>query len=105
MYRRPTQPGCVLRPSNVVNLLKKERNLISDADIEACKNGFNTWAFVGDINSTPQLNCVFQSDDAQMNFLVIQNLVWGRIFMILVRSQLYPPRLVEVQRLCRRKSF
>lgn len=64
-----TKPGCVLRPSNVVNLLKKERNLISDADIEACKNGFNTWAFVGDINSTPQLNCVFQSDDAQNEFL------------------------------------
>lgn len=64
-----TKPGCVLRPSNVVNLLKKERNLISDTDIEACKNGFNTWAFVGDINNTPQLNCVFQSDDAQNEFL------------------------------------
>lgn len=64
-----TKPGCVLRPSNVVNLLKKERNLITDSDIEACKNGFNTWAFVGDINSSPQLNCVFQSDDAQNEFL------------------------------------
>jgi hypothetical protein len=64
-----TKPGCVLRPSNVVNLLQKERNLITDADVETCKNGFNTWAFVGDINSSPQLNCVFQSDDAQNEFL------------------------------------
>ena len=64
-----TKPGCVLRPSNVVNLLKKERGLITDSDIESCKNGFNTWAFVGDINNRPQLNCVFQSDDAQNEFL------------------------------------
>ena len=64
-----TKPGCVIRPSNVVNLLQKERNLITNEDVEACKNGFNTWAFVGDINSKPQLNCVFQSDDAQNEFL------------------------------------
>lgn len=64
-----TKPGCVIRPSNVVNLLQKERNLITNEDVEACKNGFNTWAFVGDINNRPQLNCVFQSDDAQNEFL------------------------------------
>lgn len=64
-----TKPGCVLRPSNVVAQLQKERKLISDADVEACKNGFNTWAFVGDIDDKPQLNCVFQSDDAQNEFL------------------------------------
>lgn len=64
-----TKPGCVLRPSNVVAQLQKERKLITDGDIEACKNGFNTWAFVGDIDDRPQLNCVFQSDDAQNEFL------------------------------------
>jgi len=64
-----TKPGCVLRPSNVVSQLQKERQLITDEDVDACKNGFNTWAFVGDINSKPQLNCVFQSDDAQNEFL------------------------------------
>ena len=26
-------------------------------------------AFVGDVNAKPQLNCVFQSDDAQNEFL------------------------------------
>lgn len=64
-----TKPGCVLRPSNVVPILKEERKLLTDADIESCKNGYNTWAFIGDINNKPQLNCVFQSDDAQNEFL------------------------------------
>jgi len=64
-----TKPGCVLRPSNVVAQLQKQRKLISDDDVNACKNGYNTWAFVGDIDDRPQLNCVFQSDDAQNEFL------------------------------------
>ena len=64
-----TKPGCVLRPSNVVSQLQKERTLLSDEEVNSCKNGFNTWAFVGDINNKPQLNCVFQSDDAQNEFL------------------------------------
>ena len=64
-----TKPGCVLRPSNVVPLLQKERQLITDEEVQSCKNGFNTWAFIGDINNKPQLNCVFQSDDAQNEFL------------------------------------
>ena len=37
--------------------------------MDACKNGYNTWAYIGDINNKPQLNCVFQSDDAQNEFL------------------------------------
>jgi hypothetical protein len=64
-----TKPGCVLRPSNVVSQLQKERQLITDDEVEGCKNGFNTWAFVGDIDDKPQLNCVFKSDDAQNEFL------------------------------------
>jgi Protein of unknown function (DUF3172) len=64
-----TKPGCVLRASNVVQLLQNERKLIGDADLEACKNSFNTWAYVGDINDKPQVNCVYQSDDAQNEFL------------------------------------
>ncbi len=50
-------------------LLRRERQLLSDEQVDSCKNGYNTWAFVGDINSQPQLNCVFQSDDAQNEFL------------------------------------
>lgn len=64
-----TKPGCVLRPANVVAQLQKERPLLTDEEIDSCKNGYNTWAFVGDINNKPQLTCVFQSDDAQNEFL------------------------------------
>jgi len=64
-----TKPGCVLRPSNVVSQLQKERQLITNDEVEKCKNGFNTWAFIGDIDDKPQLNCVFKSDEAQNEFL------------------------------------
>ena len=59
----------VLRASNVVTQLQKERPLLTDEDIDSCKNGSNTWAFVGDVNDKPQLSCVFQSDEAQNEFL------------------------------------
>ena len=42
-----TKPGCVMRPSNVVQQLQVQRRLLTDEDIESCKNGYNTWAFVG----------------------------------------------------------
>jgi hypothetical protein len=29
----------------------------------------NTWAFVGDLDSKPQLSCVYRSQDAQNEFL------------------------------------
>jgi hypothetical protein len=64
-----TKPGCVLRAANVVPLLQQEKQLITNEEVEYCKNSYNTWAFVGDINNKPQLNCVFQSDDAQNEFL------------------------------------
>jgi len=37
--------------------------------VNTCKSGNNTWAYVGDINDKPQLSCVYQSDDAQNEFL------------------------------------
>lgn len=39
------------------------------AQVNTCKNGSNTWAYVGDLNDQPQLSCVYQSDDAQNEFL------------------------------------
>mmetsp|Transcript_16785 Transcript_16785/g.23083 ORF Transcript_16785/g.23083 Transcript_16785/m.23083 type:complete len:268 (+) Transcript_16785:6-809(+) len=64
-----TKPGCVLRSANVINLLQVQRKLVTNEDMENCKNSFNTWGFVGDIDSTPQISCVYQSDDAQNEFL------------------------------------
>lgn len=62
------KPACVLRPSNVVPVLK-ERKLINDNEIRGCKMNMNTWAFVGDLNDQPQLSCVYKSEDAQNEFL------------------------------------
>jgi hypothetical protein len=62
------KPACVLRSSNVVPILK-ERHLINDDEVRACKSNMNTWAFVGDLNDTPQLSCVYKSADAQNEFL------------------------------------
>ncbi|CAM9904793.1 unnamed protein product, partial [Laminaria digitata] len=64
-----TKPGCVLRASNVVEVLQRKRGLLTNEDVETCKGGMNTWGFVGDLNDHPQLSCVYQSDDAQNEFL------------------------------------
>ena len=62
------KPACVLRQSNVVPVLQA-RGLINDAEVRACKQNMNTWAFVGSLDDTPQLSCVYQSQDAQNEFL------------------------------------
>ena len=71
--RTPTQadtkPGCVLRSANVVEVLQRKRGLLTNEDVETCKGGMNTWGYVGDLNDHPQLSCVYQSDDAQNEFL------------------------------------
>ncbi len=62
------KPACVLRQANVVPILR-DRNLINDAEVRSCKANMNTWAFVGDLSDTPQLSCVYKSEDAQNEFL------------------------------------
>ena len=62
------KPACVLRPSNAVPVLM-DRKLINDQEVRSCKNNMNTWAFVGDLESLPQLSCVYKSEDAQNEFL------------------------------------
>lgn len=62
------KPACVLRDSNIVSVLKA-RGLINDDEVRSCKNNMNTWAFVGNLDDTPQLSCVYRSQDAQNEFL------------------------------------
>jgi len=62
------KPACVLRSSNVVAILK-DKKLINDKEVFACKSNMNTWAFVGDLDNAPQLSCVYKSADAQNEFL------------------------------------
>jgi Protein of unknown function (DUF3172) len=62
------KPACVLRQSNVVSVLR-DRHLVNDEEIRSCKQNMNTWAFVGNLEDQPQLSCVYQSADAQNEFL------------------------------------
>lgn len=62
------KPACVLREANVVPVLKA-KGLINDDEVRSCKMNMNTWAFVGDLDDTPQLSCVYKSQDAQNEFL------------------------------------
>jgi hypothetical protein len=74
------KPGCVLRQENVVSVLR-ERGLINDAEVRSCKNNMNTWAFVGDLGETPQLSCVYKSQDAQNEFLSNPSLGIGEDYL------------------------
>lgn len=62
------KPACVLREANVVPVLRG-KGLINDDEVRACKSNMNTWAFVGNLEDTPQLSCVYKSQDAQNEFL------------------------------------
>lgn len=62
------KPACVLREANIVPVLRA-RGLINDDEVRSCKMNMNTWAFVGSLDDTPQLSCVYKSQDAQNEFL------------------------------------
>ena len=62
------KPACVLKTANIVPILRS-RGLINDAEVRSCKSNMNTWAFVGNLDDTPQLSCVYKSEDAQNEFL------------------------------------
>lgn len=62
------KPGCILRRSNV-NVLEK-RGLVKDKEVDLCKRGMNTFAYVGDLNNQPEVSCVYHSEDAENQFIV-----------------------------------
>jgi Protein of unknown function (DUF3172) len=61
------KPGCVLRRSNY-NVLEK-RKLVTKDETESCKRGMNTFAFVGDLESAPEVSCVYHSEQAENQYL------------------------------------
>eukprot|EP01024_Parvocaulis_polyphysoides_P073769 TRINITY_DN9512_c0_g3_i2.p1 TRINITY_DN9512_c0_g3~~TRINITY_DN9512_c0_g3_i2.p1 ORF type:complete len:270 (+),score=18.45 TRINITY_DN9512_c0_g3_i2:31-810(+) len=62
------KPGCVLRRSNY-NVLEK-RSLVNNKEVESCKKNMNTFAFVGDLEDNPEINCVYHSEDAENQYLI-----------------------------------
>ncbi|MGL5080321.1 MAG: DUF3172 domain-containing protein [Microcoleaceae cyanobacterium] len=61
------QPGCVMRRSNWIIL--KQRDLISSDQERDCKQRMNTFAFTGDLEAKPEVNCVYQNNGAENLFL------------------------------------
>jgi len=57
------KPGCVLRRANF-NVLER-RGLVDGQQVAACKRNMNTFAFVGDLEGSPEVSCVYHSEEAE----------------------------------------
>ncbi len=60
-------PGCVMRTNNWSIL--EQRKLINGDQVRECKQKMNTFGFTGALESSPQINCIYQNDSAQNLFL------------------------------------
>jgi hypothetical protein len=62
-----TRPGCVLRSNNWAIL--EQRGLVKQEQVRECKNRMNTFGYTGTLESSPQIDCVYQNDAAKNLFL------------------------------------
>lgn len=62
-----TRPGCVLRSNNWAIL--EQRGLVKQEQVRDCKQRMNTFGFTGELENTPQIDCVYQNDAAKNLFL------------------------------------
>ncbi|PNW85127.1 hypothetical protein CHLRE_03g172900v5 [Chlamydomonas reinhardtii] len=80
--------GCVLRRANV-GLLEREQ-LVTPHDVDLCKQRMNTFAYVGDLKSEPEVACVYHSEEAENQYLeVLGNK--SRMSQLLVNQQKQQP--------------
>ena len=61
------KPGCVLRRSNWGVL--ERGNVVDKKTEDVCKQHLNTFAFVGDLDKSPEVSCVYHSEDAENQFM------------------------------------
>jgi len=61
------KPGCVVRRANIG--LLEQRGLVTGSEVRACTRNMNTFAFVGDLTGSPEVACVYHSEDAENQFL------------------------------------
>lgn len=61
------QPGCVLRTSNWT--LLRQRELITAEAERDCKHRMNTFGFTGNLDDNPEINCIYQNNSAENDFL------------------------------------
>lgn len=62
------KPGCVLRRANV-NVLE-QRKLVNPNEVDSCKKRMNTFAYVGDLQKSPEVSCVYHSEAAENQYLI-----------------------------------
>lgn len=62
-----TQPGCVLRSNNWSIL--EQRGLLKNEQARDCKQRMNTFGFTGQLETSPEIDCVYQNDAAKNLFL------------------------------------
>ncbi|MGC1393870.1 MAG: DUF3172 domain-containing protein [Coleofasciculaceae cyanobacterium] len=61
------RPGCVLRQNNWSIL--EQKKLVSSEQVSDCKRRMNTFGYTGDLNSKPDIKCVYQNEAADNLFL------------------------------------
>lgn len=44
-------------------------NNVLTTQVQSCKRNMNTFAFVGDLDKSPEVSCVYHSEDAENAFL------------------------------------
>ncbi len=56
-------PGCVVLPNNWNLLLQK--GAINEQNVRDCKERMNTFGYTGELDKTPQVDCVYESKEAK----------------------------------------
>jgi hypothetical protein len=60
------EPACVLRKANWAVL--EQRKILTSQQSRECQQRMNTFAYTGNIDNKPNVDCVYQSDDAKNLF-------------------------------------
>jgi Protein of unknown function (DUF3172) len=47
----------------------EQRKLVTSEQVRECRNSMNTFGFTGSLETSPQVNCVYQNDGADNQFL------------------------------------
>ncbi|MGK7875455.1 MAG: DUF3172 domain-containing protein [Xenococcaceae cyanobacterium] len=61
------RPGCVLRRNNWSIL--EQQNLVNSEQVRDCKHRMNTFGFTGNLESSPEISCIYQNEAAGNLFL------------------------------------
>jgi hypothetical protein len=61
------RPGCVLRQNNWA--LLEQKKLVTSDQVSDCKRRMNTFGFTGNLDSSPEIKCIYQNEAADNLFL------------------------------------